>query len=1095
MPLCDFCFTNVGSKGMGSHLKACATKNQLFHNSASRAREVEETRVAASVSAASAPETFVETPPEPLRAPSPLPPGPGGRPRRRPKMPARYRDDAPDTPTPVIQPAEVPEPEPQPRPDAPEDEPQKWVKTEPNAHGLYKVFPNRPTHDPDDTISLDDLCRSSQLLTDTSETTASTPAWFPFINSTVARLMIWFHTGSNLKSIAELDSLINNVILHEDFDRKHLEDFSAIRENKRLDDETNMAPGQPPSGWTSSSVKLKLPAPKVCIPEEVAAEFEVTGILYRPLLDVMTEAFQSPAFEKFHITPFESRWDPNHDATDPDTILEDANMALDNNGLPPLRDGHQAVYGEIYTSPRMLQAHNALPRDPLQPNIETIIAAYMFWSDSTHLANCGDASLWPLYTFFGNLSKYIRAKPTANAGYHQAYFPSLPDSLKDFYRNLFGVAASSDVLAHLKRELMHAIWDLLLTPKFIHAYVHGIIIKCYDGVERRIFPRFFTYGADYPEKVLLATIKYFGGCPCPRCFIEKNQIPDMGTKADMKRRKNVREDTSWWRRKIETARKFIFDKGILVAGSAVNRLLKSQSWVPKRNTFSKLAEFGFNLFSMFVPDLLHEVELGVSLFIHTLRLLQAECSQAVGKLDERFRQIPTFGRSTIRRFHRNVSDMKQMAARDFEDILQCLMPALEGLLPGDHNDILLDLWFTLAAWHAYAKLRLHSSSTIQSFRNVTTELGVRARKFLRTTCEEYVTFELDKEVAKRARRDAQKNAAGNKTVATNTTTTKKRKNWNTATYKYHALGDYPDVIPEVGTTDSYSTQIGELKHCEVKKFFSAVASIDEPSVPPPTSSESAPIPIETAPSSIPPIPIPDPIAASLRPENETLPRTRPRDHHHISESKRSFIPINQFGKLAEAGDVAFKDFLVRLRSHILSRLRDLPYDGDEIQFSPQELMDVTFAKDRLYTHKVMRVNFTTYDGQRDEDSINPRTDSDIMVRSHEDNESNPHPYWYAHVVSIFHADVRHIGSGKGTQRMEFLWVRWFGRDLSYKAGWKAKRLHRLGFVDSEDSATFGFLDPAEIIRGSHIIPAFHYGRTKELLPPSLARRPEEQDED
>ena len=36
----------------------------------------------------------------------------------------------------------------------------------------------------------------------------------------------------------------------------------------------------------------------------------------------------------------------------------------------------------------------------------------------------------------------------------------------------------------------------------------------------------------------------------------------------------------------------------------------------------------------------------------------------------RFRQIPTFGRFTIRRFHNNVSEMKKLAARDFEDILQ-----------------------------------------------------------------------------------------------------------------------------------------------------------------------------------------------------------------------------------------------------------------------------------------------------------------------------------------------------------------------------------------------------------------------------------------
>jgi 3-deoxy-D-arabino-heptulosonate 7-phosphate (DAHP) synthase len=56
------------------------------------------------------------------------------------------------------------------------------------------------------------------------------------------------------------------------------------------------------------------------------------------------------------------------------------------------------------------------------------------------------------------------------------------------------------MLAHLKRELMHAIWDLLLSPEFIHAYVHGLVVRCYDGVERLVFPRFMTYGADYPEK-------------------------------------------------------------------------------------------------------------------------------------------------------------------------------------------------------------------------------------------------------------------------------------------------------------------------------------------------------------------------------------------------------------------------------------------------------------------------------------------------------------------------------------------------------------------------------------------------------------------
>ncbi len=35
-----------------------------------------------------------------------------------------------------------------------------------------------------------------------------------------------------------------------------------------------------------------------------------------------------------------------------------------------------------------------------------------------------------------------------------------------------------------------------------------------------------------------------------------------------------------------------------------------------------------------------------------------------------FRQIPTFGRDTIRRFDKNASAMKKLAARDWEDILQ-----------------------------------------------------------------------------------------------------------------------------------------------------------------------------------------------------------------------------------------------------------------------------------------------------------------------------------------------------------------------------------------------------------------------------------------
>lgn len=34
----------------------------------------------------------------------------------------------------------------------------------------------------------------------------------------------------------------------------------------------------------------------------------------------------------------------------------------------------------------------------------------------------------------------------------------------------------------------------------MHAYEHGFVLLCGDGITRRLFPRFFCYSADYPEK-------------------------------------------------------------------------------------------------------------------------------------------------------------------------------------------------------------------------------------------------------------------------------------------------------------------------------------------------------------------------------------------------------------------------------------------------------------------------------------------------------------------------------------------------------------------------------------------------------------------
>ncbi|KAJ7208340.1 hypothetical protein GGX14DRAFT_634077, partial [Mycena pura] len=352
-------------------------------------------------------------------------------------------------------------------------------QTDENQHHAYKVYPNQPTHDPDNLTTLNDLCESSNLVGTEAIplTEPAFPSHFPFSNRTTARLFSWFYTNTKL-SLSSLNSLVRRVILWKDFKPEELVDFDASRELRRVDNAARDFPDALPRGWKRGSVKIKVPAPGIKEDEADALEVKIDNILYRPLLDVMRECFEGPAFRYCHLTPFEYRWNPPK----PDDAPP--------NHSPP-----------IYNSPSMLREHVKLSASAPELDLEAVVAAFMFWSDSTHLADFGYASLWPLYTFFGNISKYLRAKPSMRTGYHQAYFPTIPDSVKDTYFDAFGKAMPPEVLTHLKRELIHAVWEqLLLTPEFIHAYLHGLKVKCFDRVWRLLFPRFITYSADYPEK-------------------------------------------------------------------------------------------------------------------------------------------------------------------------------------------------------------------------------------------------------------------------------------------------------------------------------------------------------------------------------------------------------------------------------------------------------------------------------------------------------------------------------------------------------------------------------------------------------------------
>lgn len=180
----------------------------------------------------------------------------------------------------------------------------------------------------------------------------------------------------------------------------------------------------------------------------------------------------------------------------------------------------------------------------------------------------------------------------------------------------------------------------------------------------------------------------------------------------------------------------------------------------------------------------------------------------------------------------------------------------------------------------------------------------------------------------------------------------------------------------------------------------------------------------------------------------------------------------------------------KLQEHLLSRLAHPEWSGDGNEFTPAQRHKLVLKNNRMYVHKILRLNYTTYDVRRGQDCLNPRTHSDIMYLAPEGDTS--HPFLYAQIIGIFHADVVNTAPGESPvpQVMEFLWVRRYRIDPTWRGGFKRKRLFRVEFLPDSDPDAFGFLNPDEIIRGSHIMPAFASGRTEDFLSSgSLGRLP------
>ena len=221
------------------------------------------------------------------------------------------------------------------------------------------------------TLSVADLAQPHP-----SSHSAESPDLLPdhgYCNKSVSLLMNWQNDGDTTKSNGSINKLVNEVLLHPDFQFSDLKGFSVRRENKiadKADTKSTLL-----TSFSEASIDIQVPSGAKNVP---SAKFSVTGLHYHPLLSILRSVFADPLAAKFHLSPYKMF----HKS--------------------PASGVEQRIYSKMYDSDAFLEEHDQVQHATLPPDNpdckrEKVIATMMFWSDSTHLANFRTAKLWPIY--------------------------------------------------------------------------------------------------------------------------------------------------------------------------------------------------------------------------------------------------------------------------------------------------------------------------------------------------------------------------------------------------------------------------------------------------------------------------------------------------------------------------------------------------------------------------------------------------------------------------------------------------------------------------------------------------------------------------
>lgn len=379
------------------------------------------------------------------------------------------------------------------------------LTTQPNTFGVYRRYPCIPSREPSNPnpyagFSPATWTSRAPIGSDLSLSTPEGPPEPEGSGFSKATWSAWLNSGSPYKSCGESNK-ITPYFTHPAWNPQEFAGYNAYTESRRFDREhfSEKAALKFGDGWKEVDIEIPIPCVGHKQKEVDAPVFKVRGLLYRDLIQVITKRLRDPtSFKEMYLQPFSEHWAP----TEGDT---------------PIR-----VYGEVYSSDAMLDAQHRLSeklRNLPLPQPEAFLVGLMLASDSTFLTQFSQASMWPIYMFFGNVSKYTRSSPDSPAN-HVAYLPKvrrgliplfitdqlflkIDEEFSEFYMKTYHQLPSNDILAFVKRELVHRVLRLMFGGQFSEAHKNGIITECADHIARLWFPWLVCHSTDYPERFVL----------------------------------------------------------------------------------------------------------------------------------------------------------------------------------------------------------------------------------------------------------------------------------------------------------------------------------------------------------------------------------------------------------------------------------------------------------------------------------------------------------------------------------------------------------------------------------------------------------------